>query len=155
MPEAAQSFDLVEVTDRAGKLVHEDLLQAAEAVHRQLRPKLPADYRAKMLRVFASGGRMLVAHSNGEVCGVLVWRCAENTFSGVYLYVDDLVTDSAKRSRGVGKALLARCEQIARELGCDDFVLDSGVQRDQAHKFYFREGLTVSAFNFKKPLRSR
>lgn len=154
MPEAEQAFTIAEVTDRNGNLVDEELLRASEGVHRQLRPKLPVDYRGKMLRVFASGGRMVVAHSKGEVCGVAVWRSAENTFSGAYLYVDDLVTDAAKRSRGVGKALLARCEQIARELGCQDFVLDSGVQRDQAHKFYFREGLTIGAFNFKKPLVS-
>jgi len=76
----------------------------------------------------------------------------ENTFSGRFLYVDDLVTDAARRSRGVGKALLGQCERVARELGCRDFVLDSGVQREQAHKFYFREGLTISAYNFKKSL---
>ena len=152
MSQAERSFEITEITDRSGNVVHEPLLLAAESVHRQLRPQLPADYRAKMLRVFAGGGRMLVAHSNGNVVGVAVWRSAENTFAGVYLYVDDLVTDSAQRSRGVGKALLSHCERIARELGCSDFVLDSGVQRAQAHKFYFREGLVVSAFNFNKSL---
>lgn len=152
MSQAERGFEITEVTDRSGNVVHEGLLLAAEGVHRQLRPQLPPDYPAKMRRVFAGGGRMVVAHSNGEVVGVAVWRSTENTFSGVYLYVDDLVTDAARRSRGVGKALLSRCEHIARELGCKDFVLDSGVQRDQAHKFYFREGLVISAFNFKKSL---
>lgn len=152
---AELSFEIAEVTDRSGNVVREQLLLGAEAVHRQLRPQLPADYRAKMLRVFAGGGRMVVAHSNGVVSGVAVWRCTENTFSGVFLYVDDLVTDSAQRSQGIGKALLSHCERIARELGCSDFVLDSGVQRVQAHKFYFREGLVISAFNFKKSLVQR
>jgi len=145
-------FELIEVTDRNGALVGEKWLLLAESVHRQLRPRLPPDYVAKMQRVFASGGRMLVAQSGGEVCGLAVWRTLENTFSGRFLYVDDLVTDAARRSRGVGKALLGQCERVARELGCRDFVLDSGVQREQAHKFYFREGLTISAYNFKKSL---
>ena len=154
MSDASSSFELVEVTDRDGHLSHEDWLLAAEAVHRQLRPQLPPEYGTKMRRVFAGGGRMLVAIHGQKVCGVAVWRASENTFSGRYLYVDDLVTDAGTRSRGVGKALISRCEQIARELGCQDLVLDSGVQRDQAHKFYFREGFTISAFNFKKSLAS-
>jgi ribosomal protein S18 acetylase RimI-like enzyme len=150
--QAPLKFEIVEVTDRAGELVQPELMVAAEAVHRQLRPQMPPDYSAKMRRVFAGGGRMLVAHTQGHVCGVSVWRSTENTFSGRYLYVDDLVTDAAQRSRGVGKALLDHCERVARELGCEYLVLDSGVQRDQAHKFYFREGLVVSSFNFKKRL---
>jgi GNAT superfamily N-acetyltransferase len=155
MAEGAFPFEIVEVTDRDGRLRDERWLLAAEAVHRQLRPQLPSDYAAKMARVFAGGGRMLIAKSGEQVFGVAVWRATENTFSGRYLYVDDLVTDADTRSRGVGKALLARCEAIARELSCADLVLDSGVQREQAHKFYFREGLTISAFNFKKPLLRR
>ncbi|MGC4090645.1 MAG: GNAT family N-acetyltransferase [Polyangiaceae bacterium] len=146
------SLEVLEVTDRAGELREPAWLSRAEAVHRQLRPQMPPDYADKMRRVFAGGGRMLVAHDGRSVCGVAVWRCHENTFLGRFLYVDDLVTDEAQRSRGVGKALLDRCEVIAREAGCEALVLDSGVQRDQAHKFYFREGLTVAAFNFKKKL---
>ena len=74
---------------------------------------------------------------------------------GRFLYVDDLVTDTTLRSRGVGKALLARCEAVAVELGCRELVLDSGVQRAQTHRFYFREGLVVRAFNFGKSLPQR
>ena len=31
-------------------------------------------------------------------------------------------------------------------------VLDSGTHRPQAHKFYFREGMVITSFSFKKPL---
>jgi GNAT superfamily N-acetyltransferase len=77
----------------------------------------------------------------------------ENTFDGRKLYVDDLVTDQAKRSQGVGSALLTYLENKARSLGCESLCLDSGVQRDQAHKFYFREGFIVTSFSFKKKLK--
>jgi GNAT superfamily N-acetyltransferase len=145
-------LEIVEVTDRNGALVAQEWLLLAEPVHRQLRPQLPPDYLGAMQRVFAGGGRMLVAHSGDEVCGVAVWRAFENTFAGLFFYVDDLVTDAARRSSGVGKALLTHCEGIARELGCREFTLDSGVQRAQAHKFYFREGLTIASYKFAKPL---
>jgi hypothetical protein len=43
--------------------------------------------------------------------------------------------------------------EIARVRGCDYLGLDSGTQRQKAHRFYFREGLTITAFHFVKPLK--
>ena len=84
--------------------------------------------------------------------GLAVYRVSENTFAGRFLYVDDLVTDEAERSRGVGHALMAHLEQAAREAGCENLVLDSGTHRHRAHRFYFREGMVITSFNFKKAL---
>ena len=143
---------LIDVIDASGAVTAPQWLVRAEPLHRDLRPQLPADYAGAMARVFASGGRLVLATQEDAVLGLAVWRVLENTMFGRFLYVDDLVTDSALRSRGVGKALLSRCEAIAVELGCREFVLDSGVQRASAHRFYFREGLIVRAFNFGKSL---
>jgi GNAT superfamily N-acetyltransferase len=66
--------------------------------------------------------------------------------------VDDLVTAGARRSLGVGHALMQWLEQRARDLACVALVLDSGTQRTRAHRFYFREGLAVVCFNFSKDL---
>jgi GNAT superfamily N-acetyltransferase len=143
---------IIAVTDDHGAVIEPDWLARAETVHRELRPQLPADYLAKMTRVFAGGGRMAVAAADGAVRGVGVWRVFENTFNGVQMYVDDLVTDPAHRSTGVGHALMAWMEAKARSLGCDVYSLDSGTQRQQAHKFYFREGMVVTSFHFDKKL---
>lgn len=143
---------LIEVTDRSGSVLEPTWLARAEAVHRQLRPQLPKDYLDKMHRVFAGGGRLIVAVDEENVRGVAVWRMFENTFVGRFLYVDDLVTDETQRSRGIGAALLGHCEHIARELGCETIGLDSGVQRGAAHRFYFREGYIIKSFNFGKGL---
>ena len=147
-----RDLTLVDVTDRDGTITSPAWLAAGEPLHRDLRPQLPADYAAAMARVFLSGGRLIVATQDEAIVGLAVWRLLENTMFGRFLYVDDLVTDTKLRSRGVGKALLSRCEAIAVELGCREFVLDSGVQRAQTHRFYFREGLVVRAFNFGKTL---
>ena len=84
--------------------------------------------------------------------GVAVYRVGENTFEGLHLYVDDLVTDENLRSRGVGRALMEHLQGLARAADCEAFTLDSGTQRQQAHNFYFREGMVVSSFHFRKPL---
>ncbi|MBK8323580.1 MAG: GNAT family N-acetyltransferase [Betaproteobacteria bacterium] len=138
------------VTDAKGAIVRPDLLAAAEAIHRQLRPQLPADYRGRLEQVFASGAEMAVAVEGDRVVGITVFRVIEKTFSGRELYCDDLVTDEALRSKGAGKAMIAYMESVARARGCDVLALDSGCQRQQAHKFYFREGMPITAFRFQK-----
>ncbi len=144
---------VLRVTDAKGAVVAPDLLRAAESVHRQLRPHLPPDYPARMAEVFAGGAEMAVALDGERVVGVTVFRVIEKTFSGRELYCDDLVTDETVRSRGAGRSMIAFMEAVGRERGCDVLALDSGCQRQQAHKFYFREGLVVSSFHFSKTLK--
>ena len=146
---------VVAVTDAAGAVVAPDLLAAAEGIHRQLRPHLPADYRGRMGEVFASGAEMAVALDGERVVGLTVFRVIEKTFTGRELYCDDLVTDETRRSTGVGHELIAYMERVGRERGCDMLALDSGTQRQQAHKFYFREGMVVTSFHFNKKLSER
>lgn len=145
-------MNVVAVTDAKGAVVDAALLAAAEPVHRQLRPHLPAGYRRRMEEVFAGGAEMAVALDGGRVAGVAVFRVLEKTFTGRELYCDDLVTDEAMRSKGAGRAMIAYMERVGRERGCDVLALDSGTQRQQAHKFYFREGLVVGSFHFSKKL---
>jgi GNAT superfamily N-acetyltransferase len=145
-------MEIVEVTDDRGAVAAKEWLRRAEGVHRQLRPHLPPEYEDKMRRVFDGGGRMCVAVEGGEVAGVAVYRRNENTMYGTHLYVDDLVTDEASRSKGIGRALLGHLERKARAAGCAHLTLDSGTQRQRAHKFYFREGMLATAFHFVKKL---
>jgi len=141
---------VVPVTDAKGAVTDAEMLAAAESVHRQLRPQLPADYVKRMREVFTAGGEMAVAMQAGRVAGVAVWRVMEKTLSFRELYCDDLITDEGQRSTGVGHALMEHMAKVARERGCDLFTLDSGTQRQQAHKFYFREGMTITSFHFSR-----
>ncbi len=140
---------IVDVYAENGKLVGADWLKKAEQVHRQLRPDLPGDYMEKMWRVL-EGARMALAVESDAVVGLAVYRWHENTFDGIKFYVDDLVTDETRRSTGVGHALIQYLEGVARNLGANGIMLDSGTQRTRAHQFYFREGFVIPAFNFKK-----
>jgi GNAT superfamily N-acetyltransferase len=146
-------FEIVAVTDDQGALITAGALAAAQAVHRQLRPQLPANYAQRMQEVFAGGARMAVVVEEDAVVCVAVWRIVENTYEGRRLYVDDLVSDEQRRSRGAGKAMLAWLEAKARALSCDVLALDSGVQRARAHHFYFREGFHIPSFCFRKALQ--
>jgi GNAT superfamily N-acetyltransferase len=146
-------YEIVRVSSREGKVIEPARLAQAESVHRQLRPQIPEPYFETMLRILGSGAQMAVAMDGEEVAGVAIFRVIDNTHVGRKLYVDDLVTDSERRSSGAGHSLLGFLEAEARHYECVTLDLDSGTQREQAHKFYFREGFTVKGFSFSKPLR--
>ncbi len=143
---------IISVTNVAGELLEREKLSRAFFVHRQLRPNLPegSAYIDKMQRIFASGGRMLLAMAKDDVVGLGVYRVFEDTANGIKFYVDDLVTDESRRGRGIGRRLLAEFEDRARNAGASGITLDSGTQRTRAHRFYFREGFFITSFNFRK-----
>ena len=147
------NMKIIPLTNVIGEIIELEWLVQAEAVHRQLRPHLPPDYIDRMKQVFAGGAEMAVAARDGRVHGIAVFRIQEKTFNGRDLYCDDLVTDENRRSNGVGRLLMQYLETLASERGCDTFSLDSGCQRQQAHKFYFREGMTIASFHFSKPIQ--
>lgn len=147
------SFQIVQITGEGREIIEPAWLEEAEAVHRQLRPQLPAAYADKMRKVFAGGGEMCVAVTGGKVAGLAVFREFENTHVGRRLYVDDLVTDETQRSTGAGHALLAHIEALARKRGCPGMDLESGTHRTRAHRFYFREDFFITAFSFRKEFK--
>ena len=59
---------------------------------------------------------------------------------GKNLYVDDLVTREACRSKGHGKALI------------DWLRNEAGKQRHRAHRFYLRQGMDIASFHFSEKL---
>lgn len=125
------------------------LLDAVLPVLRELRPHLDGP---AFTEVYAEGHRQglrfTAAFDGAECLGVAGWRVIATTQVGRKLYVDDLVTSPARRSTGVGHALLSWLREQARDLGCARLELDSGVQRHRAHRFYFREGLEIASFHF-------
>ena len=147
-------MEIVKITALGGQVIEAEWLRRAETVHRQLRPQLPADYATRMAEIFATGVEMWIAADGAKVAGIGVFRSIENTHAGRKLYVDDLVTDATQRSKGVGKLLLDGLTEEARRRGCQSFELDSGTQRTDAHRFYFREGMAIRVFGFTKPLVS-
>ncbi|MCF8198886.1 MAG: GNAT family N-acetyltransferase [Sulfuritalea sp.] len=149
----AAELSIVEVTGSDGSVLEPEWLVRAEPVHRQLRTGLPPNYAARMREIFATGARMTVATEGNAVRGVALWRVVENTYERRRLYVDDLVSDEAFRSRGVGRTLLRYLENKAREKDCDVLALDSGTQRVDAHRFYFREGMVIPSFSFRNTLK--
>ncbi len=133
------------------KLATDEDILAARGVMRQLRPQIPeADYLSTVRRMMQTDGYLQAAVFDGDaVVAVAGYRFMEMLYAGQTLYVDDLNTDETRRSRGYGKALMDWLKREAKERGCVQLQLDSGVQREQTHRFYFREGLTINCYHFR------
>lgn len=119
----------------------------------QLRPHLvEKDFLVRVRRMRGDGFHLAFLEEDGAIRAVAGYRFHDKLFSGRNLYVDDLVTDTTQRSRGHGRALLEWLAEQARHQGCVQLELDSGVQRSDAHRFYFRERMHISAYHFVRPL---
>jgi GNAT superfamily N-acetyltransferase len=121
-------------------------------VLQQLRPHLTAEgFLAQLGRMRAEGFQLCALHEESVVRAVAGYRFLEMFATGRILYVDDLVTDAAVRSRGHGAALLAWLQREAQAQGCRYLELDSGHTRADAHRFYTRQGLEKVAYKFSAP----
>jgi GNAT superfamily N-acetyltransferase len=118
---------------------------------RELRPLFqePEQFVERVLRQRKEGYQLAFVESEGEVCAVAGYRFLESLFSGKFLYVDDLVTRERDRSRSFGGQLLDWLVEQAREHGCENLELDSGVQRFGAHRFYFSKRMSISSYHFR------
>lgn len=123
----------------------------------ELRPHLSEEeFVEQVLRQMKHHGYSLVyiAHQ-GQVVAAAGYRVAEYLAWGKGLYVDDLVTHSEARKHGYGGKLLDWLLEQAQLLGCDQFHLDSGVHRHDAHRLYLGRKLQITSHHFAKKLTSR
>lgn len=119
----------------------------------ELRPHLErASFLELIRKMEGEGYRMAFIEEAGKVVAVAGFRVMTTLFMGKNLYVDDLVTSGNVRSRGHGKAMIEWLRAQAESAGCTHLHLDSGTQRNRAHRFYLREGLDIASFHFSQKL---
>jgi GNAT superfamily N-acetyltransferase len=121
-------------------------------VMRQLRPHLvESEYVQSIRSLMASEGlKLLSLSTHGHVKAVATYRIMRMLYCGALLYVDDLVVDEQSRSGGYGRRILERLKEEAHAVGCSEIQLISRVTREQAHRFYFREGFGIECFHFRR-----
>lgn len=136
--------------------IEDDQIESCYPVMRELRPHLDAHAFVQIVREMQRDGYVLAFLSvTGRVVAVAGFRIQRTLFCDKSLYVDDLVTLSAERSKGYGRILMEWLKHRACSEGCAELDLDSGIQRKDAHRFYERNGLEVSGYHFSVRLAAR
>lgn len=138
----ARESDAARLAELAGQLTYPS---TTEQILGRLEGMSASADHAVIVAEESSGGRVT------GFCGVFVNRMVE---ADARVEISGLVVDEAVRSRGVGKLLLDRAEEWAREKGCRSIGLRSNVIRDRAHAFYERHGYRVikTQKSFRKDL---
>ena len=133
------------------ELTTESEWREAFPVLRQLRDRLTEETYLDYLAEMREEGYRLFGVIEDEpiaVAGVIV---RTNFYNGRHAFVYDLVTDEGRRSEGHGARLMAHVEDFAQAQGCESITLESGLWREDAHRFY-EEACDMEKFcyTFKK-----
>lgn len=113
----------------------------AEAVAGLIRelghPASARDIPDRLAQVDATPGQVLVAVKDGEVLGMLsVQRMTLIHRAGPIAFLSTLAVRPDARRLGVGRALVAEVEQLARTWSCGTIELTSRNDRHDAHRFW-------------------
>ena len=134
--------------------VGDEEIRDCYAVMWELRPHVsPEDFLTRVRRQMDVAGYKLAYLSDGEVKAVGGFRVSECLAWGKFVYVDDLVSKEGERSKGYGGRLFDWLVEYARREGCDQFHLDSGVQRFGAHRFYLNRRMFIEGHHFSLRLK--
>ena len=128
-------------------------ITACYQIMQELRPHIAQDeFITRVRNQEKNGYRLVFIEDRNHLVAVAGFRVSENLAWGRFLYVDDLVTAANYRSNGYGTKLLSWLREYAAKEGCCQLHLDSGFQREDAHRFYQREGLSKNGFHFAENL---
>jgi GNAT superfamily N-acetyltransferase len=124
-------------------------IQSCYPVMAELRPHVqPDEFLRRVKRQAEIADYKLACLIDEEVKAVAGFRISECLAWGKFLYVDDLVAKSGDRAKGYGGALFDWIVEYAQEESCDQFHLDSGVQRFAAHRFYLNKRMIIDCHHF-------
>ncbi|MDT5272478.1 MAG: hypothetical protein QOH49_4664 [Acidobacteriota bacterium] len=135
--------------------VEDDEILSCYMVMAELRPHVSAeDFLPRVRRQMEIAGYRLAYLSDDEVKAVAGFRVSECLAWGTFMYVDDLVSKDGERSKGYGGQLFDWLVSYATGEGCDQFHLDSGVQRFAAHRFYLNKRMSIECHHFGLKLKA-
>jgi ribosomal protein S18 acetylase RimI-like enzyme len=98
---------------------------------------------------------LFVAERDGVIVGSLVLVIVPNLgrHGRPYAILENIVTDAAHRSSGVGEAMMRHALALAEQAGCYKVALTSRLHRTDAHRFYERLGFHVGSHGFRIDLK--
>ncbi len=128
------------------------------AIQNLNRDELGYDYPAQLtvrqlVKVLADDAQeVFVADLDGEVVGYIHAAPYDTLYTGHMKNIISLAVSTTHKRLGVGKALLARAEEWAKETGAVGIRLNSSNYRTAAHRFYEACGYeeTKTQKNFRK-----
>jgi GNAT superfamily N-acetyltransferase len=119
-------------------------------------PSTPEEVAARLRGIFADSEHIIFVaeKENCELAGYVDVFLFRTAASNVRAEIAGLVVEEKSRSQNIGRMLMDRAEDWAREKGCSECGLRSNVIREGAHRFYENLGYHVNKTqkSFRKKL---
>lgn len=97
--------------------------------------------------------QIFVYEDNATVKGIITLHFSvQLAFEGDFMSIGYLVVDENSRGQEIGKQLEEFATQVARDRSCSLIEVYSQAKRTDAHRFYERQGYTVTEKFFSKSL---
>ena len=91
---------------------------------------------------------MLLAMEDDKIIGIATLSVTMGPITRKNAYLEDFVTDSTVRGKGVGSALWDEMLKWCAEKGCGNLVFTCGEGRESAQEFYKHHGAEIYNTNF-------
>jgi GNAT superfamily N-acetyltransferase len=119
-------------------------------------PSSAAEVEERLARILADEQYgTFVAEIDRTVVGVVGIRVGSYyEKNGLYAHLLVLVVDERQRGSGAGRALVEAAERWALERKARAVLVNSGIQRRDAHRFYERLGYRTTGVRLVKELRA-
>lgn len=133
--------------------LNEKKILACFTLVKELRPHLSKEnFIEQIARQRKKGYQILFVEVDTTIVSFLGYRIQEYLAWGKILYIDDFVTKSHFQNKGYGTKLIDHVIEIAKVSGCNQVHLDSGYNRNSAHRLYLDKGFVLSSHHFSMKL---
>lgn len=125
-------------------------------LYEELMPEIEhtADAVAELFENLKSAGNhYLICALDGEkIVGTALAVCCRSLSmgGGNFLVLEDVVVDAGCRKMGIGKAIMDKADELARQMNCEYSILASSDFRKGAHRFYESCGFADPVRGFRK-----
>lgn len=118
-----------------------------------LRPQLDKEKFVLQVRhQMKEGYTLTFIEDESGVKSVAGFRIAHYLAWGKVLYLDDLITQPEARGIGFGTHLLKWLMGEAKRFECNGIHLDTGIERNDAHRLYLNLGMTINGLHLAMDL---
>lgn len=123
-------------------------------ITQHLNPGLPvSDVKERQISMFDFENYTCFGlFEDDKLIGVSSGWITVRIYSGRQLEIDSFIIDSTLHSKGYGKQFISELEAWAKAKNCIAVELNSYIQNERSHKFYFNQGYKILGFHFQKSI---
>jgi GNAT superfamily N-acetyltransferase len=136
------------------KILKQENLEQIVKLTRQLNPNMPiSELESRQSKMFEfENYKCFGLFENDKLVGISSGWITVRLYSEKQLEIDNVIIDNTIQSKGYGKIFMNEIESWAKINNCKTLELNTYVENDRSHKFYFNQGFHILGFHFQKHL---